>query len=110
MSSISLTAADGNEQKQATTERCDESSDATQAMASFSSVVSSTTPILSGEILTENDHEDNLMTLIDELIHNFLSRTNRRSHYRSLFRWTFDDGSNLSYSVVVKIVEPSPMI
>jgi hypothetical protein len=110
MSSISLTTADGNEQTQATTEHCNESSDSTQEMASFSSVVSSSIPILSGEILTENDHEDNLMQLIDDLIHNFLNRTNRRSPYRSLFRWTFDDASNLSYSVVIKIVEPSPMI
>ena len=75
-----------------------------------SSVAFTLTPTLPGQVLTEYDYEDNLMELVDELIHKFLSRTNRPSPYRSLFTWTFDDGPNLSYSVVLKVEEPSPMI
>jgi hypothetical protein len=70
-------------------------------------------PTLSAnQFLTENDHEDNLMDQMDELIRHFLRRPNRRSPYCSLFRWTFDDTdeSKLSYSVVVKIEEPSRLI
>jgi len=99
---------DRNEQAQATMHR-DESSASSEQMAG-SSVASTLTPTLPGQILTESDHEDNLTEQIDELIRNFLSRPNRRSPYRSFFNWTFDDEPNLSYSVVLKIVTPSPMI
>lgn len=74
------------------------------------SAMTISTPILPPQITTENEHEDRLMEVIDQLIHRFLNRTNRRSPYRSVFRWTFDDEPNLSYSVVVKIEAPSPLI
>ena len=100
---------DQNEQAQEAIHRYEPSAASSQEMLG-SSVVSSSTPILPGQILTENDHEDNLMDLIDELIRSFLSRTNRRSPFRTLWKWTFDDEPNISYSVVVKIDAPSPMI
>jgi hypothetical protein len=100
--------ADQNEQVPATIHHS-ESSDAPQDIIG-SSVSSTATPMLADEVLTEDNHEDNLMELIDQVIRNFLSRNNRRSPYRSFFRWTFDDEPNLSYSVLVKIVAPSGML
>lgn len=69
------------------------------------------TPILpSADVnLTENEHEDNLMELIDQLIYRFLKRTSRRSPYRTCCRWTCDYDQDLSYSVIIKIQEPSPL-
>jgi hypothetical protein len=112
MSSIpSTTTINRNEQAQATMNHYESCTVSSEQILVDSSVTSTSTPILKGQILTENDHEDNLMDLIDELIRNFFSRPNRRSPYRCLFRWTFDDNeSNLSYSVVVKIEEPSQLI
>jgi len=112
MSSIpSTTTINRNEQTQATMHHYESCNVSSEEILVDSSVTSTSTPTLPGQILTENDHEDNLMERMDELIRNFLSRPNQRSPYRSLFRWTFDDNeSNLSYSVVVKIEEPSQLI
>ncbi|CAF1385374.1 unnamed protein product [Adineta steineri] len=63
----------------------------------------SSTPMLQGQILTENDHEDNLMNHLDELIHSFLIRPTRRDPFRTRWRWTFNDEQNISYSVEIKI-------
>jgi hypothetical protein len=113
MSSIPSTTAtiNRNEQTQATMHRHESCTVSSEQILFDSSVTSTSTPNIPGQILTESDHEDELMELMDELIRKFLSRPNRRSPYRSLFRWTFDDNkSNLSYSVVVKIDEPSQLI
>jgi hypothetical protein len=74
------------------------------------STMTISTPILPPQILTENEYEDNLMELIDQMIYRFLNRPNRRSPYRTIFRWTFDDEPHLSYSVIVKIEAPSSLI
>jgi hypothetical protein len=114
MSSTSpSTTIDQNEQTQTIMHRSEFSLPPSEEIpdSSMSSSSSEATTTLPNQILTENDHEDNLMELIDELIRNFLSRPNRRSPYCSFFRWIFDDNaSNLSYSVVVKIDEPSRLI
>lgn len=80
--------------------------------SSTSSPVATTPTLVPNRVETESQHEDDLIERMDELIRTFFSRPQRRSPYRSLFRWTFDDAndSNLSYSVVVKIEEPSPWI
>jgi hypothetical protein len=96
-----------NEQAQAAIHRYEPSAASSQETLA-SSVLSQSTPTLPGQILTENDHEDNLMNQIDELIHRFLSRHNRRSPFRTFCNWTFDDEPNLSYSVVVRIQAPTP--
>ena len=66
--------------------------------------------ILPGQILTDNDCEDLLVETLDQVIRSFLHRINRPLPYRTVFRWTFDNNSNLSYSVIVKIARPSPFI
>jgi hypothetical protein len=73
---------------------------------------STITTILSDQIsLTQDDHEDNLMELIDELIRNFLNRNNQRFPYHNCFRRaTFDNDQNINYKVIVKIDILSPMI
>jgi hypothetical protein len=98
---------DRSEQAEVAMHRYEPSTASTQEILA-SSAVSSATPTLPGQILTENDHEDDLMDLIDELIRNFLSRPTRRSPFRTSYKWTFDDEANLSYSVTVGIQSPTP--
>ncbi|CAF3167240.1 unnamed protein product, partial [Rotaria sp. Silwood2] len=78
--------------------------------SSTSSNVSTPISILPGQILTQSDHEDNLIEGMDELVRNFLSRINQSSPYHTIFRWTTDDQHSLHYNVVIVINEPSHII
>ncbi|CAF3168754.1 unnamed protein product [Rotaria sp. Silwood2] len=78
--------------------------------SSASSNISTPIPVLPGQVLTQSDHEDNLIEGMDELVRNFLSRINQPSPYHTVFRWTTDDQHSLHYSVVIVINEPSHII
>jgi hypothetical protein len=64
---------------------------------------SQTAPVLAGQILTQNDHENYLIVDIDDIICNFLSRFNGQQTYETVLRWTRNDIPNLKYHVVVHI-------
>ncbi|CAF3069354.1 unnamed protein product [Rotaria sp. Silwood2] len=75
-----------------------------------SSTTSTPAIVLPGQILTQADHEDNLIEAMDGLIKDFLTRSNQPSPYHTVFRWICDDERYLHYSVVVAINEPSHLI
>ncbi len=64
---------------------------------------SQTAPVLAGQILTQNDHENNLIVDIDDIICDFLSRFNGQHTYETLLRWTRNDIPNIEYNVVINI-------
>jgi hypothetical protein len=72
--------------------------------------VTSTTPILPDQILTEEQHEDIMIQQINELIRGFLRLPIRRNPYRGLFQWTLEGDATADYSVVMLISEPADLV
>ncbi|CAF1430098.1 unnamed protein product [Rotaria sordida] len=70
-----------------------------------SSIDSTPMPILPGQILTQADRENILIEAMDELVRDFLRRSNQRASFHTAFRWTNDGERKLHYSVVVVINE-----
>ncbi|CAF1249446.1 unnamed protein product [Adineta ricciae] len=60
-------------------------------------------------ILTQTDYETILLNGVRQLIHDFFSRPEQQSPYRSLFRWTIDEGipTKKKYSVLLRVSEPA---
>ncbi len=66
-----------------------------QPLADLSIAASSKTPpVLVGQLLTQNDHENNLMVDIDEIIYTFLSRRLNGQNLtdETVLRWTRNNG------------------
>jgi len=101
MSSSSLPSP--TEQQRATTPTNESS---IQQLIERSVISSPTVPVLPGQILTQRDHEDNLLDGIDQVIGNFLNRFNGQHPYQTVFRWTLNNASNLTYSIVLAINGP----
>jgi hypothetical protein len=76
----------------------------------YLSAVSSPIPVLPGQILTEEEHEDIMIQQINELIREFLRLPIRRNPYRGLFQWTLEGDATADYSVVMLINEPADLI
>ena len=51
--------------------------------------------------------EQELSERLKELIHVFMTRLGRPSAYNTTLRWTVNDGSQVDYSVIILISEPS---
>ncbi len=83
-----------------------ESSILSQPLVDHSIISSPTTPVLSDQILTQNDHEDNIVDNIDAVIRNYLSEFNGQQLNRIMFRWTTNDVPNFNYTVVIAINRP----
>ena len=73
-------------------------------------VISSATPALPDQILTEEEHEDIMIHQINELIRAFLRLPIRRNPYRGLFQWTLEGDATADYSVVMLINEPADLL
>jgi hypothetical protein len=101
-SSSTLSTTEQNEQQTARTPTI-EHSVSSQPSIDNSITYSQTAPVLAGQILTQNDHENHLLVDIDDIICNFLSRFNGQHTYETVLRWTRNDIPNLKYHVVVHI-------
>jgi hypothetical protein len=100
----SLSTTEQNEQQISTTPTTNEPSVSSQQLIDHSITSSQAIPLLAGQILTQNDHENNLMDDIDGIICDFLNRyCNRQHSYETVLRWTRNDIHNLKYNVVVSI-------
>jgi len=106
---MSSTSSTTDQNDQATAIRVNVQSPSSQETRHLSEV-SSTTPVLPGEILTQEEHEDILVQQINELIRGFLRLPNRRNPYRGLFQWTLEGDATADYSVVMLISEPADLV
>ncbi len=65
------------------------------------------TPVLTQQIYMGSVAEDEMIDQINAVIRRLLTRPNHQSPYRYNFEWTVHEESNLNYSVVLMIREPS---
>ncbi len=68
MSSSSSAAAQQNESQQASRSPTNEPSVSSQPVINHSVISSPTVPVLPGHILTQSDHEDELINNIDDMV------------------------------------------
>ncbi len=108
MSSSTLSTTEQNEQQIARTPTI-EHSVSSQPLIDNSITYSQTAPVLVGQILTQNDHENNLIVDIDDIICNFLSRFNGQHTYETVLRWARNDIPDLQYNIVVHINRPGDL-
>lgn len=105
-SSLTLSTTEQNEQQQIARTPTIEHSVSLESLIDNSITSSQTAPVLAGQILTQNDRENNLIVDIDDIICNFLSRLNGQHTYETVLRWTRNDIPNIEYNVVININRP----
>jgi len=77
------------------------------SQASTSVVTPTQTPVLIQQFYMGGVAEDEMIDQINAVIRRLLTRPNHQSPYRYNFEWTVHEESNLNYSVVLMIREPS---
>jgi hypothetical protein len=111
-SSSSLPSAiEQHEQQDSLSQNTGSSVSQSQGVLTSSSTSSQlSVPILQGQILTDSDHEDNLVKHIDNIIDNFLNRPTLPNPYHGLFTWVSDDQRTHTYNVILLINQPADFI